>query len=230
MGAEESTALDRERMVTYQLEQRGIRDPQVLAAFRKVPRHEFVPRAYQTQAYEDGPLPIGRGQTISQPYIVALMTSLLKLRGDEVVLEIGTGSGYQAAILACLAKWVHTVERIPSLATRSASILARLEYQNVTVHCADGGLGWLEAAPYPAILVTAAAAYPPPPLLDQLAEGGRLVIPVGPRMGQVLQVWKRTAGKLDYDDVVPVSFVPLRGQHGWDMNSWLGDEGEDEIL
>ncbi|NMB67294.1 MAG: protein-L-isoaspartate(D-aspartate) O-methyltransferase [Chloroflexi bacterium] len=209
----------RERMVRWQIERRGISTPRVLAAFRSVPRHCFVRREDWPDAYEDRPLPIGLGQTISQPYIVALMTDLLRLQGGETVLEIGTGSGYQAAILSLLAGQVHTVERHELLAERARQALEALEaleLRNVTVHTADGSLGWPEAAPYGGILVTAAAPAVPAPLLEQLAEGGRLVLPVGPSGYQVLQVWQREGGTWTHEDVIPVAFVPLRGQYGWD--------------
>ncbi len=206
---------ERELMVREQITGRGLKAPRLLEAFRKVPRHLFVPQQLWERAYDDGPLPIGNDQTISQPYIVALMTSLLGLQGDENLLEIGTGSGYQAAILGELARQVHTVERHTELAERAAAHLASLGFQNVFVHEGDGTLGWPEAAPYDGILVTAAAPAPPPPLLEQLAEGGRMVIPVGGRMGQDLQVWTREHGRFEHEDMIPVSFVPLRGEYGW---------------
>ncbi|MEW6649615.1 MAG: protein-L-isoaspartate(D-aspartate) O-methyltransferase, partial [Chloroflexota bacterium] len=212
MIAEDFYADEREAMVREQIERRGLRNPRLLAALGKVPRHRFVPDALRPRAYEDGPLPIGMGQTISQPYIVALMTSLLALQGGERVLEVGSGSGYQAAILAELATEVHSVERHAGLLQRAAQTLAELGYGNVHLHGGDGSLGWQDAAPYDAIIVTAAAAAPPPPLLEQLAEGGRLVIPVGSRTDQVLQVWSKQGGKLDFESIIPVSFVPLRGR------------------
>jgi protein-L-isoaspartate(D-aspartate) O-methyltransferase len=171
----------REKMVSEQIERRGVKNARVLRAFRDVPRHLFVPQDQTQFAYEDYPLQIGFDQTISQPYIVALMTAFLHLEGNETVLEIGTGSGYQAAILGEMAASVHTVEVLPVLAERSAALLETLGYKNIYVHVGDGSCGWAENAPYPAILVTAAAPAPPQPLLDQLAEGGRLVIPIGPR-------------------------------------------------
>jgi protein-L-isoaspartate(D-aspartate) O-methyltransferase len=224
----EAYPAEREKMVTEQIQRRGLRDPRLLKAFRAVPRHEFVPREFRYRAYDDGPLPIGLGQTISQPYIVALMTSLLELRGDETVLEIGTGSGYQAAILAQLARKVISIERHPRLAERARTVLQRLGYQNIEVHCADGTLGWHDEAPYPAIIVTAAAAFLPQPLAAQLAPGGRLVLPVGDYTGQVLQVWTHEKGGLVYENVIPVSFVPLRGKYGWSQEDWsrYGDEVE----
>lgn len=217
-------------MVSDQIARRGLRDPRLLAAFRQVPRHLFLPIHLRSHAYEDRPLPIGKGQTISQPYIVALMTSLLALTGSENVLEIGTGSGYQAAILSRLARTVHTVERYPELADAARARLVRLEYYNVQVHCADGSLGWPADAPYLAILVTAAAAAAPHPLLEQLPEGGRLVIPVGASHGQSLQLWTRDSGRLDYQDMLPVSFVPLRGRYGWSETDWENPgDGEEPV-
>ncbi|MFM8321974.1 MAG: protein-L-isoaspartate(D-aspartate) O-methyltransferase [Chloroflexota bacterium] len=205
----------RERMLQEQIIARGVTDPAVLAALRAAPRHAFVDPLDQEYAYHDGPLSIGSGQTISQPYIVALMTSLLKLQGGEIVLEVGTGSGYQAAVLAHLAAQVHTIERHVDLAGRSRRILHDLGLHNVTVHLGDGTLGLPEFAPYPAILVTAAAPRPPQPLLDQLAPGGRLVLPVGGRGEQTLQVWQRRAGGFAHRTVIPVAFVPLIGAQGW---------------
>lgn len=205
----------RESMLRWQIERRGILTPRVLEAFRRVPRHRFVRREDWPDAYEDRPLPIGLGQTISQPYIVALMTDLLRLQGGETLLEIGTGSGYQAAILSLLAGQVHTIERHPELAERARQALEALELRNVTVHTADGSLGWPEAAPYGGILVTAAAPAVPTPLLEQLAEGGRLVLPVGPSGYQVLQVWQREGEAWTHEEIIPVAFVPLRGQYGW---------------
>lgn len=210
----------REAMVREQIEQRGVRDPRVLAAMRRVPRHRFVPPEAQHHAYRDGPLPIGGGQTISQPYIVALMTSLLRLDGRQRVLEIGTGSGYQAAILGELAEEVHSVERLPELAQRAAALLAELGYTNIHAHPGDGSLGWPEAAPYNGILVAAAAPRVPDALLEQLAPGGRLVIPVGGRSGQDLQLWQRAPGGLEMHTELPVAFVPLRGQAGWPDDLW----------
>jgi protein-L-isoaspartate(D-aspartate) O-methyltransferase len=207
-------------MVTEQIERRGLTNPRLLDAFRRVPRHCFVPLGQQHIAYMDGPLSIGDGQTISQPYIVALMTSLAALQGDENVLEIGTGSGYQAGILACLAKTVHTIERFASLADRARQVLAQRGYTNVQVHEGDGTLGWAETAPYQAVLITAAAPYPPQPILEQLSEGGRLVIPVGDRYAQDLQVWTRQGKSYTSESIIPVSFVPLRGKYGWSDEHW----------
>ncbi len=215
----------REKMVSEQIARRGLQAPRLLEAFRRVPRHYFVPPECQKNAYDDGPLPIGNGQTISQPYIVALMTSLLALKGDENVLEIGTGSGYQAAILAGLAKTVHTIERHASLAERASETLSRLGYTNIYVHTGDGTRGWPDANPYQGILVTAASPSPPQPLLDQLAEGGRLVIPVGDHYGQDLQVWERHGNKFEPESIIPVMFVPLRGEFGWKDEEWNESSG-----
>lgn len=210
----------RRQMVEEQLEERDIYDRRVLDAMLAVPRHAFVPPEHRYLAYADGPLPIGEGQTISQPYIVALMTQLLHLKGGEKVLEIGTGSGYQAAVLAYLAQEVHTVERYEELAGRATRILSDLGITNVYIHIGDGSLGWPPNAPYQAILVTAAAPHPPPPLLDQLADGGRMVIPVGGLSGQYLECWERQGGDYTHEAITPVAFVPLRGQYGWEDEQW----------
>lgn len=215
MNEEAQFVSERDEMVKYQLKTRAIHSPTVLEAFRKVPRHCFVLPEYQNLAYTDGPLPIGLGQTISQPYIVAIMTQLLELSGNETVLEIGTGSGYQAAILAQCCRQVHTIERHAELAQRAERILHDLGYTNITVHVGDGTLGWPEAAPYQGILVTAAAPRVPEPLLEQLADGGRLVLPVGPHGVQSLEVWQRKGQHYDTETIIPVAFVPLIGLHGW---------------
>ena len=214
--ASDPWAEERARMVQEQIAARGVRDPRVLAAMAAVPRHLFVPPEQRRWAYADGPLPIGHGQTISQPYIVARMSELLGLQGDEKVLEVGTGSGYQAAVLGHLAREVHTVERVPELAEQAAARLAALGLDNVQVHLADGTLGWPPAAPYDAILVAAAAPEAPPSLLNQLALGGRLVIPVGDRYQQFLERWTRV-GPDDFrrERFEPVAFVPLIGEEGW---------------
>ena len=205
----------RERMVKSQLLSRDIRDPAVLEALRTVPRHLFVDADYCQSAYSDGPLPIGEGQTISQPYIVALMTQLLELTGNETVLEVGTGSGYQAAVLAHIAREVHSIERHPLLARRAEEIFKELGLINIHVHIADGTLGLPEFAPYEAIIVTAAAPNVPKALLDQLANHGRLVIPVGGRWGQYLERWRRDGDDLFSESITPVAFVPLVGKEGW---------------
>ena len=200
----------REQMVEEQIESRGIKDPLTLAALREVPRHEFVPEASAGEAYGDFPLPIGHGQTISQPYIVAFMTEALGLQGGENVLEIGTGSGYQSAVLARIAGKVHTIEIVPELAEQARARLARLGYRNVQVRAGDGYLGWPEAAPFDAIIVTAAAPRIPEPLKQQLAEGGRLVVPVGDE-DQELIVVTRHGSAFDERRVLPVRFVPMTG-------------------
>ena len=212
-------------MVENQIARRGLRSPRLIEAFRKVPRHSFVPLEYQKNAYDDGPLPIGLGQTISQPYIVALMTNLLQLEGNETVLEIGTGSGYQAAILGELARTVHSIERSLTLADCASQLLAELGYTNISCHCSDGSLGWSAAAPYQGILVTAAAPTPPQPLLDQLADEGKLVIPVGNHFGQELQLWQRHGSRFEPETIIPVTFVPLRGIYGWTDEDWNDSTG-----
>ena len=206
----------REEMVENQIKDRGVTDERVLEALRKVPRHEFIQENHQSEAYDDHPLPIGNGQTISQPYIVALMTEQLELKGGEKVLEIGTGSGYQAAILAELAKEVHSVERVPELAEKARENLSRVGVKNVSVHVGDGTLGWLEDAPYDAIIITAGTPTMPEGLADQLAEGGRLVAPVGSRWRQMLELWIKREGQIQKREVLPVVFVPLIGEKGWD--------------
>lgn len=205
----------RRRMVAEQLRPRGIHDPRVLEAFQAVLRHLFVPPEYLPWAYDDAPQPIGYEQTISQPYIVALMSELLALTGVERVLEVGTGSGYQAAILSKLAAEVHTVELLPALAERARQNMETLGLKNVYVHCADGSQGWPESAPYQAILVAAAAPAVPPPLLEQLAQGGRLALPVGARGFQRLELWRRERDAFSSENILPVAFVLLRGKHGW---------------
>jgi protein-L-isoaspartate(D-aspartate) O-methyltransferase len=206
---------DRNEMVQRQIAARGLRDPRLLAAFESVPRHLFIPTEYRHHAYADVPLPLGYGQTISQPYIVAFMTHLLELTGSERILEVGTGSGYQAAILSHLAAEIHTVEMIPELFTQAEKILSELGCANVYCHLADGSLGWMESAPYDGILVTAAAPSAPQTLLSQLAEGGRLVLPVGDRGYQELEIWQRVNGEFTRRPSLGVCFVPLRGEHGW---------------
>lgn len=209
----------RKAMVTEQIVARGIRDPLLIDALLAVPRHRFVPPEYADLAYSDGPLPIGDGQTISQPYIVALMTELLRLTGEENVLEVGTGSGYQAAVLARLARIVHTIERHDALAERAERLLKAIGITNVQVHVGDGSLGLPKYAPFDAIIVTAAAPKVPQPLCDQLGEGGRLVVPVGSSGGQDLQVWRREGDDFERESVLPVAFVPLLGEHGWKEDS-----------
>jgi protein-L-isoaspartate(D-aspartate) O-methyltransferase len=210
-SAESALESARLRMVADQMESRGITDRRVLAAMRKVPRHEFVPTRRQPSAYEDRPLPIGHGQTISQPYVVAAMTELAALSEGDRVLEIGTGSGYQAAVLAELAAQVYTIEIVEALAERSGRTLKSLGYASVQVRHGDGYRGWPEAAPFDAIVVTAAAPRVPPDLLEQLALGGRLVIPVGDAY-QELEVHTRTPSGVEVRRVFPVRFVPMTGE------------------
>ena len=213
--AEDENALRRKRMVAEQIEARGIQDARVLAAISKVPRHRFMPLDGLAEAYADSPYPIGYEQTISQPYIVALMTELLELRPAARVLEIGTGSGYQAAVLGEITADVHTVEIVPELARQAGETLASLGYTHVHVHAGDGSGGWLEGAPYNGILVAASAPDVPRALLDQLAESGLLVIPVGERNVQQLEVWRRTGQTFERQVDLQVCFVPLRGEFGW---------------
>lgn len=202
-------------MVAEQLMPRGIKDEHVLAAFRHIPRHLFIPPIERSRSYEDSPLPIGSGQTISQPYIVAYMLQALHLAGDEKVLEIGTGSGYQAALLGKLAREVFSVERHKELANSARKVLAYLDLDNVKVIHADGTEGLPAHAPFDAIIVAANAPVVPQPLLNQLAPGGRLVLPVGDPGHQMLQLWTRNQDGFSYEELVPVAFVPLIGKHGW---------------
>jgi len=201
----------RDWMVKAQIESRGVKDPLVLKAMRKVSRHLFVPKTYQEEAYADEPLPIGEGQTISQPYIVALMTELLGLKGGEKVLEIGTGSGYQAAILAEIAKEVYSVEIICPLAQRAESSLKELGYKNIIVKCGDGYQGWKEHSPFDGIIVTAAPDHIPQPLVDQLKIEGKLVIPVGDLFQELILVTKTEKG-IKKENIIPVRFVPMTGE------------------
>jgi protein-L-isoaspartate(D-aspartate) O-methyltransferase len=215
MNRDSEYVLERKNMVDEQLRGRGIAHRRVLEAMAYVPRHEFVRPADAHLAYADMPLGIGHHQTISQPYIVALMTEWLAPMPDEVVLEVGTGSGYQAAVLSRLCRQVYSLERIPELADRARSILRRLGLQNVEVITGDGSLGWPPQAPFPAIIVTAAAPHVPKSLLAQLADGGRLVLPVGGRDGQILESWVRRGSEMDHERIAPVAFVPLVGDQGW---------------
>lgn len=201
----------RERMVAEQIAARDVRDALVLAAMRKVPRHLFVPASGRAEAYEDHPLPIGHAQTISQPYIVAFMTQALGLRGGETVLEIGTGSGYQAAVLAEIAGRVFTIEIVAPLAEEARERLKQLGYRNVQVRSGDGYRGWPEAAPFDAIMVTAAAPRIPEDLKQQLKEGGRLIIPVGDDSQELVLVTQR-GGRFEERRVLPVRFVPMTGE------------------
>jgi protein-L-isoaspartate(D-aspartate) O-methyltransferase len=202
-------------MVKYQIEMRGISDPKVLDAMRRVPRHKFIPEYFIDSAYEDGPLPVGEGQTISQPYMVALMTEVLKLKKEDKVLEIGTGSGYQAAILAELCNEVYSIERIQSLAENARAILKELGYTNVFVFVGDGTLGLKEYAPFDKIIVTAAAPKVPPTLIRQLNVDGRIVIPIGDRFSQDLYVIEKKDTKLKQKFICGCVFVPLIGAEGW---------------
>ena len=201
----------RARMVETQIRARGVKDQKVLAAMLKVERHKFVPESMRPFAYTDRPLPIGEGQTISQPYIVALMTESLRLKRDEKVLEIGTGSGYQAAVLAELAREVYTIEIVEKLASTAKKRLESLGYNNITVKAGDGYIGWEEHAPFDAIIVTCAPPYVPKPLLEQLKEGGRMVIPVG-EFYQELELLEKKEGKIKTTTIAPVRFVPMTGK------------------
>jgi protein-L-isoaspartate(D-aspartate) O-methyltransferase len=208
-------AAQREQMIEKQLRRRGIQDAAVLAAMAQVPRHEFVSEDVRAHAYDDLPLPIGSGQTISQPYIVAAMTAALRLQPGDRVLEIGTGCGYHAAVLSRLAKEVFTIERRPELASSASAKLAQLGYLNAHVHCGDGTLGLLELAPFDAILVAAAAPAVPKPLLAQLAEGGRIILPVGGAEHQELQLIEKRGDTFPTKMLEGCRFVPLLGHHGW---------------
>ncbi len=208
-----SLATDR---LAKQLERRGITDGAVLDAIRAVPRHLFVREHLQSQAYSDLALPIGQGQTISQPYIVARMTELLKVEKDHAVLEVGTGTGYHTAILARLARWVHSLERVPELARRAIGRMRELEIGNVKIQAFDGTFGWSEVAPFDRIIVSAGSPKAPQPLLDQLKVGGRMVIPEGERDSQYLVVYVRSERHLRRRVGEPVAFVPLIGRHAWE--------------
>jgi len=208
--------VERERMVAEQIVARGVKDKRVIDAMRRVPRHLFVDKTYYHQAYGDYPLPIGSGQTISQPYMVAIMTELLELKGNETVLEIGTGSGYQTAILALLCERVFTVERISNLSLRARKILSELGFNNINFLVGDGSLGWSDFAPYNGIIVTAGAPDIPGPLIDQLAEKGRLVIPIGSEYFQTLNVIKKQKGSILRKELFECTFVPLLGKEGWE--------------
>ncbi|MEE9218057.1 MAG: protein-L-isoaspartate(D-aspartate) O-methyltransferase [Acidobacteriota bacterium] len=204
-------AAERRRMVRMQLEARGIRDPAVRRAMEKVPRHRFVPEALLAQAYDDGPLPIGHSQTISQPYIVALMSEALRLSPQDTVLEIGTGSGYQAAVLAEIVRQVYTIEIVEPLGREAQARLRALGYQNVHVRIADGYRGWPEHAPFDAIILTAAPDHVPEPLIEQLKVGGRMILPIGSRE-QDLVLLERTLDGVKRRTLTPVRFVPMTGE------------------
>jgi protein-L-isoaspartate(D-aspartate) O-methyltransferase len=233
---EDEYAAVRKRMVDTQLAARGVSDPRVLAAMRRVPRHRFVPKHLWDQAYGDYPLPIGEDQTISQPYMVALMTEALEPYETDRVLEIGAGSGYQAAILAELVAEVITIERLPTLAAGAERVLHTLGYQNVRVVVGDGTLGWPKEGPYEGIIVTAGAPQVPRPLIEQLASGGRLVIPVGDQYSQTLTRVRQTPGGLKYEYLGGCRFVRLIGKYGWQEEGFLGswfarpEAGEEEEI
>jgi len=212
-AAADQYTLKRQQMVEQDIRERGIQDPVVLRVMGRVPRHVFVDAPYRDMAYDDHPLPIGEGQTISQPYVVALMTEALRLRTTDRVLEIGTGSGYQAAVLAEIVKEVYTIEIRKPLADRAAKTLADLGYRNVKVKFGDGYFGWAEHAPYDAIIITAAANHIPPPLIEQLKERGRLIVPLGSTVYfQTLTLATKRKGELDVEQICPVAFVPMTGK------------------
>jgi len=219
---EDKYAAVRQNMVKTQLIPRGIADPRVVAAMRKVPRHRFVPSHLWDQAYNDYPLPIGEDQTISQPYIVALMTEILEPREADKVLEIGMGSGYQAAILAELVAQVFTIDRMAPLVTNARQMLESMGYQNIKTRLGDGTEGWPEEGPFDGIMVTAAAPQVPRPLTEQLALGGRLVIPVGDRYSQTLTLVRQTKDGLKYEYHGGCRFVPLIGKYGWQEGEGRG--------
>ncbi len=210
-GGGSEWASRREAMVRQQIEARGVKDPAVLEAMREVPRHRFVPSDYQAEAYQDTPLPIGESQTISQPYIVALMTELLEVERGDKVLEVGTGSGYQAAVLAAMGVEVFSIEIRTPLCERAGAILAELGYSKAHVRCGDGYGGWPDEAPFQGVIVTAAPEVIPRPLLEQLAEGGHMVIPVG-SFYQELKVITRRGEDFEERSVIPVRFVPMTGE------------------
>ncbi len=207
--------IERERMVKTQLKKRGIRNSRVLEAFKRVPRHHFIPKNLADQAYADGPLPIGKSQTISQPYMVAIMTQSAEIVPGNRVLEIGSGSGYQCAILAELGAEVYTIERVPALGKQARETLRRLNYQDIHSRAGNGTLGWAEEAPFDAILITAGAPEIPQPLLDQLAIGGRLVVPLEEDYSQVLYIVRRSQEGFHRERGERCTFVPLIGKHGW---------------
>ncbi|MGE0640461.1 MAG: protein-L-isoaspartate(D-aspartate) O-methyltransferase [Thermoanaerobaculia bacterium] len=208
----------REQMVRELIEARGVRDARVLGAMREVPRHLFVRDHLKTQAYGNHALPIGEAQTISQPYVVARMTELLDLEPTHKVLEIGTGSGYQTAILARLVRWVYSLERLPDLAHQAIHRIRQLEIINVKIQVFDGTVGWSDVAPFDRIMVTAGAPSAPKPLLDQLAPKGKLLIPEGEKSGQQLVLYERLSRGIRRREVEPVAFVPLVGRFGWNEN------------
>jgi len=214
----DSYSYQRRRMVEL-LEKRGIRDRRVLAALQTIPRHRFVPEHVRTQAYGDHALPIGASQTISQPYIVARMSELLTVKAEHSVLEIGTGSGYQTAVLARLARRVYSLERLADLARQAIQRIRELGYDNVKIQTFDGTVGWSDVAPFDRIMVTAGSPKVPAPLLEQLRVGGRLLIPEGDRSEQVLVVYRKLRRGVRRTVNEPVTFVPLIGRYGWEQNS-----------
>jgi protein-L-isoaspartate(D-aspartate) O-methyltransferase len=216
MDSEGRYTRERDRMVDEQLAGRGVTDPRVVAAMRRVPRHRFVQEALRARAYGDHPLPIGEEQTISQPFIVGLMTSLLELSGREKVLEVGTGSGYQTAVLAALARRVCSIERLPRLAERARAILESLGADNVWVRVGNGALGWPDEAPFDRIIVTAGGPSIPPPLVQQLADGGRMVLPVGSSENQTLTVVENVGGEIRQRTHGECKFVKLVGKYAWE--------------
>ena len=211
-SAQDPYAAKRYQMVKKQIRWRGVDDKLVLEAMKRVPRHEFVPKYLKDQAYVDSPLPIGQGQTISQPYIVAFMTEALQLKGGEKVLEIGTGSGYQAAVLAEIVKEVYTIEIVPELGRQAEKLLKKLGYSNIHVKIGDGYRGWQEHAPYDAVIVTAAPGHIPQPLVDQLKKGGRMIIPVGEFYQELILITKQADGTIKKKSILPVRFVPMTGE------------------
>ena len=215
MAAVNDFAVRRRRMVQDQIAARGVKDQRLLAAMNDIPRHMFMDQSLWRRAYEDHPLPIGNGQTISQPYMVALMTDAMGLTGQEKVLEIGTGSGYQTAILAKLADWVFSIERLPELSRGAQRVLEQLKIFNVNLIVGDGTKGWPAEAPYDAIIVTAGAPVTPRPLVEQLSEGGRLLVPVGDRGIQTLMRITRRGDRIIEEDLGGCRFVDLVGEHGW---------------
>jgi len=220
IGAEAARANERDSMVVTQIVSRGIRNPDVLAVMKTIPRHEFVPQEIRDHAYEDGALPIGCGQTISQPYIVALMTEALQLTKDCRVLEIGTGCGYQTAVLASLCKKVYSIEIVAELAQETRHRLERLGVSNVEIRTGDGYRGWIEEAPFDRIIVTAAPDHLPEHLFEQLVEGGRLIIPIG-KGTQELMIFKLNQGRMEANRLIPVRFVPMTGEAmGWNGRRW----------
>lgn len=217
-SADDTPYAEKRAQMVELIEVRGVKDEQTLKAMSTVPRHEFVPERWRSQSYNDYPLPIGHDQTISQPYVVAFMTEQLQLDGDEKVLEIGTGSGYQAAILAQLADSVFTIEIIDSLSVHAQSVIKKLEYNNVFFRIGDGYDGWPKHAPYDCIIVTAAPDHVPQPLLDQLKNGGRMVIPLGSFWQKLVLITKDDAGQIQQKDILPVRFVPMTGKAQQDSN------------